>query len=127
MFWYVVAVQQRGAGGDGAGGEVLSQLDPDRGLGDQTGSCDPLLHLAADVGGVPRRPLPTQPREHQLDSGIAVELPDTRGDHGAFLAWVAEPEPPELVVPRRDHGGPIIRHDLVGPCLRPRAPIPCLP
>ena len=61
-----------------SGGEVLGEIDPDRGVGHETGAGDPLLDLAADVGGVPRRPPCPQTGQDDLDHLVAVDPPDPR-------------------------------------------------
>ena len=53
--------QQRTHACGGPGGDVLGELDPGGGVGDQVGLGEQDLDLAADVGGVPGRPLRPEP------------------------------------------------------------------
>ena len=79
MFGDVVPGQEWGAGGEGAGGEVLGQLAAYDRVGDdavRAGGGDDLLDLPADVGGVPRRPPGAEPEKDQVGDGVAVEAPN---------------------------------------------------
>lgn len=62
-----VAPQQRHAPLEGAGGEGPGKVHPNRRLGHDTRAGDELLDLTTDVGGIPRRPRRTEPRQHLLD------------------------------------------------------------
>ena len=78
VFGHVGAGEERLAGGQGSGGEVLGEIDPHCSVGHETGAGDPLLDLAADVGGVPRRPPCPQTGQDDLDHLDAVDPPDPR-------------------------------------------------
>ena len=137
MLGHVGAGEQRGAGIQGAGGEVLGQLGPDRRVGDETGGGDPLLDLAADVGGVPRRPPCPQPGQHGLDApASAVEATEPRttrhrhtdaGGSAGAGERVAVAEGVQLLGPAGDQGGAVGGDDLVGAGLLPGPPVPRLP
>ena len=96
-----VAVEQRHAPADGAGGQVLGQLAPHRGVGDQTSAAgDQLLDLAADVGGVPGRPARPEPRRHLVDRPRRGPCrPRPASPRGAGLGRVAVAELVQLVDP----------------------------
>jgi hypothetical protein len=59
---YVAAAQQWHAGLEHATGEVLGQLSPYAGVGDDPGGRDVTLDLATHVGGVPPGPASPQRR-----------------------------------------------------------------
>ena len=73
MLGYVGPRQEREAGLEGAGGDVLGQLDADRCGGHQPGGRDPLLHLAANISVVPGRPPGTEPGQDGVDRRLAVQ------------------------------------------------------
>ena len=78
MLGDVGLVEQRDTAVQGAGGEILRQLQAHRRVGDDAGRGQVLFDLAADVGGVPRRPPRPQPRQHHRHDLLAVQLPDRR-------------------------------------------------
>ena len=127
MFGDIGSCQERGAGFDGAGGEVLGQLAPDHWIGDDTGGGDLLLHLAADVGRVPRRPLAAEPRQYRLDELVPVKPTDRRDVDGDTLPRLLEAESVQLVDPPLRELGAILGDDLVGSCRGPRSSVPGLP
>ncbi len=94
VFRDVVAIQQWHAGGDCPGGDILRQFDAHSSASNQAGLGDPLLDLAADVGGIPRRTLCSQPRQHQLDGGSTVQGIRLRFGRVARTGGVAVAEVP---------------------------------
>ena len=76
-------VQQRHAPAQGAGGEVLGQLEAHRRVGDDALGGDQPLDLTADVRGVPRRAAGGQPGQHPLDRSVPVQRADRGRASGA--------------------------------------------
>jgi hypothetical protein len=66
--------QEGDAVGESVVGEVLGQLQPDGGLGDQSGAGDPLLDppLTSAQFHADRRREPTQPRRHRQYRSLTV-------------------------------------------------------
>ena len=91
--------EQPGAPLSGSGGDVLGELGPHRLVGEETGLGGEDLDLPADVGGVPRRPLRPQDRDHQLGRGVAVDPPRPRPRHRHRLGRVGVADLAQLVVP----------------------------
>ena len=78
VFGHVGAGEERRAGAQGSGGEVLGQVGSDRSIGHQASAGDPVLDLTADVGGVPRRPPGTQAGQDDPNYLDAVDCPHPR-------------------------------------------------
>ena len=76
MLGHSLAVHQGDAPVEGAGGEVLGQLEAHRRVGDDAVGGDQPLDLAADVGGVPGRAAGGQPAQHGVDGSLAGERAD---------------------------------------------------
>ena len=124
MLRNVVAVQQRRARGQGAGGEVFGQLEAHRSVDDEPGGGDPLLDLASDVGCVPGRAFGTQPAQHHLDGSVTIQPTDTRRRERDASTRVAVAKLVEVLVPGCNHGRTVGRDHLVGSCLGPGPPVP---
>ena len=134
MLRHINPLEQRDAGCDGSGGEVLGQLAPDHGLGHHAGGGDLPLHLPADVRAVPRRPFTAESRQGGLDHGLAVQRPDRCPRHGPYRRrrnrprnrWWSKPEGVQLLEPAAYEVGAVSRDDLVGTGLRPGTSVPRL-
>ena len=126
MLGHVGSQEQGSATLDGACGQVLGQVDPDGRLSDQPGLRDQHLGLSSDVGGVPRRPLRPESRQHELDCCLAIDVADPGRCQRHGVVWVDVPERSQFLVPPLDHLGAVLRHRLVRAGLRPCPPIPDL-
>ena len=86
------------------------------------------LDLAADVGGVPRRPASPRAGVSPVSTAPSRSISPTRTavDRSAAACWrrVAVAEVAQLLVPPRDQLGAVGGDDLVGPGLGPRPPVP---
>jgi hypothetical protein len=74
----VVAIEEWPRRGDDAAGDVLSELEASGTFGNHADGGDELLHLASDVGAIPRRALRSEPEEDQLCGDVAVDRADRR-------------------------------------------------
>lgn len=123
-----VALDEPDTGLDGPAGEVLGQIGPHRGVGEEAGGGDPLLHLPPYVGAVPRRVPRTQPDQDGRHRSLAVEVTDTRRpdvDRQARLGeGVAVAQIVQLLDPVPGHRRPVRGDHLVRTCVLPRPPIP---
>ena len=119
-----VPVEQRHAPFQGPGGEVLGQLGPHAGVDDHAGGGEQLFHLAADVGGVPRRPGGRQPGQHALDRPVPVQPAHGRRGQVDFLPGVAVAQGRQLGYPAGGQIGARLWGDLVRAALGPRPGTP---
>jgi hypothetical protein len=78
VFGHVAGGEQPNAAGSGPSGHIFGELDARGGLGDQVGLCQQELDLAADVGGVPRRPFRPELGDHPVCRSVAID-PAHRG------------------------------------------------
>ena len=111
--------------GERAGGQVLGQFAPDRGVGDDVAAGDELLDLAADVGGVPRRPArrraATTPRRRPA---LRSSAPTGSASIGAVPDVVAVAERVQFVDPALGQFRAVAGHDLVRAGVGPGARVP---
>ena len=124
---HVPPIQQRTACGDGSGGEVLDQLAPHHRVGHHVRSGDDPLDLAADVRGVPRRAPRTQPGQGEVGDRGPVDPPHRRRSQRHLRHRWPEAEVMELLAPPRGELGAVLRDDLVGSGVCPRASVPRAP
>jgi hypothetical protein len=108
----------------GAAGEVLGQLDPDRRVGDDPRGGDQLLDPSPDVGGVPRRPPGGQPGDHLLGGALPVQRADRARRQGDRPAGIAVAEGGQLAPRARRQLDARLRGDLVRAALGPGAGVP---
>jgi len=114
--------------GQGAGGEVFSQLQPRRRPADHPGAGDELFDFPADIGRVPARAPRPQPGQDVPGGAITVQGPDRDRlpgrcrDRGG--AWVVVAEPGQLLDPGPGKLGAVLGHDLVWAVLGPRPGVP---
>ncbi len=101
-------------------------IDPRRRLRDQVGLCQQDLDLAADVRGVPRRPLRPELGDDPVRGPVPVDPSDLgrleRGGGGR----VAVAQGVQLGVPPSDQVSAVRGDDLVRPRIGPCPPIPRL-
>ncbi len=126
VFGDVASGQQRGAARDGPGSDVLRQLDPGGSVRDERRLGEQDLGLPANVSRGPGRPPGAEHRDDQVSGSVAVDPPRQRPPEGDGVGRVSVADLVELAVPSVGELATVLRHDLVGSCLRPRPPVPHL-